>query len=98
MGLALALEIPDEQWQRLITLVGGEDQDVLLDRVIASRTPVRHIGTKLLHAKPYARLLKVVAASADQQAALLRDFVDHWYHELKRTAPRNKKAPTIEPF
>ena len=98
VGLALALEIPDEQWQRLITLVGGEGDDVLLDRVIASRTPTRRIGTKLLHAKPYARLLKAVDAPADQQAGLLRDFVDHWYPELKRPAPRNKKAPTIEPF
>lgn len=98
VGLALVLEIPDVQWQRLIDLVGGEGGDVLLDRVIASRTPTRRVGTKLLHAKPYARLLKAVDAPADQQAALLRDFVDHWYPELKRPAPRNKKAPTIEPF
>lgn len=98
VGLALALEIPEAQWQRLITLIGGEGDDVLLDRVIATRTPTRRVGTKLLHAKPYARLLKAVDASADQQAGLLRDFVDHWYPELKRPAPRNKKAPTIEPF
>ncbi|NBD20312.1 DUF1911 domain-containing protein [Aquabacterium fontiphilum] len=98
VGLALALEIPDEQWQRLIDLVGGEGDDVLLDRVIASRTPSRRVGAKLLHAKPYARLLTAVDAPADQQAALLRDFVDHWYPELKRPAPKNKKAPTIEPF
>jgi len=98
VGLALALEIPDEQWQRLIDLVGGEGDDVLLDRVIASRTPSRRIGAKLLHVKPYARLLKAVDAPVDQQASLLRDFVDHWYPELKRPAPKNKKAPTIEPF
>lgn len=98
VGLALALEIPEAQWQRLITLIGGEGDDVLLDRVIASRSPARCISTKLLHAKPYARLLKAVDAPADQQAALLRDFVDHWYPELKRPAPRNKKAPTVEPF
>ena len=98
VGLALALEIPDEQWQRLIDLVGGEGDDVLLDRVIASRTPSRRIGAKLLHVKPYARLLKAVDAPVDQQASLLRDFVDHWYPELKRPAPKNKKAPTVEPF
>lgn len=98
VGLALVLEIPEAQWQRLITLIGGEGDDVLLDRVIASRTPTRRVGTKLLHAKPYARLLKAVDAPVDQQAALLRDFVDHWYPELKRPAPKNKKAPTVEPF
>lgn len=98
VGLALVLEIPEAQWQRLSTLIGCEGDDVLLDRVIASRTPTRRVGTKLLHAKPYVRLLKAVDAPADQQAGLLRDFVDHWYPELKRPAPRNKKAPTIEPF
>jgi hypothetical protein len=84
VGLALALEIPDEQWQRLLALIGGEGEDVLLDRVIASRQPSRSIGSALLHPKPYARLLKTVDAPHDQQAVLLRDFVTHWYAELAR--------------
>lgn len=84
VGLALTLEIPDDQWQRLLALIGGEGEDILLDRVIASRQPSRKIGTKLLHAKPYARLLKAIDAPKDQQAALLRDFVEHWYAELNR--------------
>jgi hypothetical protein len=98
VGLALSLDIPDDQWQRLLALVGGEGDDVLLDRVIASRTPGRCVGATLLHAKPYARLLKAVDAPKDRQAGLLRDFVDHWYPELKRPAPKNRKAPTVEPF
>ncbi|NBW79820.1 MAG: DUF1911 domain-containing protein [Betaproteobacteria bacterium] len=98
VGLALSLEIPNDQWQRLLALIGGEGEDVLLDRVIASRSSVRKIGTSLLHAKPYARLLRAVDAPKDQQATLLRGFVEHWYAELKRPAPKNKKAPTLEPF
>lgn len=84
VGLALALDIPEEQWQRLLLLVGGEGEDELLDRVIASRATARRIGETLLHPKPYARLLKAVNAPKEQQALLLRDFVDHWYPELKR--------------
>lgn len=98
IGLALALEIPEVQWQRLLALVGSEGEDELLDRVIASRQPDRRIGTQLLHAKPYGRLLKAVNAPHAQQAALLREFVDHWYAELKRPAPKNRKAPTEQPF
>jgi hypothetical protein len=98
VGLGLCLELPEDQWQRLLALVGGQGEDALLDRVIASRNPERRIGTALLHAKPYARLLKAVDAPQEQQAALLQDFVQHWYAELKRPAPKNKKAPTIEPF
>ncbi|MFH6599463.1 PoNe immunity protein domain-containing protein [Ectopseudomonas khazarica] len=84
VGLALALDIVDEQWQRLLMLIGGEGEDLLLDRVIASRQSDRRIGTELLHPKPYTRLLKTVNAPKEQQATLLRDFVDHWYVELKR--------------
>lgn len=98
VGLALCLELPEDQWQRLLALVGGEGEDQLLDRVIASRSPARRVGTALLHIKPYARLIKAVDAPKDQQAALLQDFVQHWYAELKRPAPKNRKAPTIEPF
>lgn len=84
VGLALALDIADDQWQRLLILIGGEGKDALLDRVIASRQSDRKIGTQLLHPKPYARLLKAINAPEEQQAVLLRDFVDHWYAELKR--------------
>lgn len=98
IGLALVLDIPEDQWHRLLALVGGEGADELLDRVIASRQPGRCIGSALLHAKPYGRLLKAVNAPQTQQAALLREFVDHWYAELKRPAPKNRKAPTVEPF
>ncbi|MFA6903674.1 MAG: PoNe immunity protein domain-containing protein [Gallionellaceae bacterium] len=44
------------------------------------------IGTTLLHTKPYARLLKAIDAPKDTQVDLLKDFVDHWYAELKRPA------------
>lgn len=84
VGLALALELPDEHWKRLLALVGGEGEDELLDRVIASRDPGRRVGGVLLHKKPYARLLKAIDAPKEQQVAQLKEFVDHWYVELNR--------------
>lgn len=98
VGLALAFGVSDEQWLRLLALIGGEGEDTLLDRVIASRQFDRKIGPSLLHPKPYARLLSTIDAPSDQQASLLLEFVVSWYVELKRPAPRNKKAPTIEPY
>jgi len=84
VGLALALEIPDDQWQRLLALIGGQGEDALLDRIIGSRQAGRKIGGTLLHKKPYARLMVAIDAPREQQAALLRVFVDHWYVELAR--------------
>lgn len=85
VGLALALSIPDEQWKRLTVLVGNEGEDELLDRVIASRTPGRKIGTQLCHPKPYQRLLDAVHAPPEQQPQRLLDFVHHWYQDLNRS-------------
>ncbi|WP_080942475.1 PoNe immunity protein domain-containing protein, partial [Pseudomonas fluorescens] len=90
VSLALVLEIPDDQWLRLVALIGEGGQDVLLDRVMASRQPERKIGENLLHAKPYARLLKAIDAPQAQQATLLLAFVKHWYPELNR---RGKQQP-----
>lgn len=91
VGLALTLEIPDDQWERLIVLIGNEGEDVLLDRVIASRQLGRKIGTKLCHPKPYQRLLDAVNAPKAEQAKLLLAFVERWYVELDR---RPKKGPS----
>lgn len=84
VGLALAFEIEDAQWQRLLVLIGNEGEDELLDRVIASRQPGRRIGIGLCHPKPYQRLLDAINAPSPKQAALLRVFVENWYKELDR--------------
>lgn len=84
VGLALALEVPDEQWHRLLVLIGDGGEDELLDRIIASRDKGRCVGASLLHPRPYGRLLKVINAEKEQQAFLLKKFVDNWYIELAR--------------
>lgn len=84
VGLALALDLEQKHWQRLLKLIGNEGQDALLDRVIATRQPGRAVGAALCHPKPYARLLAVLEAAEDRRPALLRDFVSHWYAELDR--------------
>jgi len=88
VGLALALNIPDDQWQRLLVLIGNEGEDELLDRVIAKRQPNRKIGNKLCHPKPYQRLLDAINAPPDKQPQMLFTFVDKWYKELNRS-PKN---------
>jgi hypothetical protein len=98
VGLALALEIPDDQWRRLLALIGNEGNDALLDRVIATRQPGRPIGKQLRHPKPYARLLAAVDAPQPQQAQGLRDFVEHWYVELDRPSTKKQHAMYNRPY
>ncbi|MCY4744780.1 DUF1911 domain-containing protein [Pelomonas sp. UHG3] len=92
IGLALALEIPDAQWQRLLALIGNEGEDAVLDTLIASRQIGRRIGAKLLYPKPYARLHAAMTAPPQARPALLKDFVEHWYVELDRKATKGRPA------
>lgn len=94
VGLALTLEIPDAQWQRLLTLIGNEGEDELLDRVIASRQSGRKIGTKICHPKPYQRLLDAINAPPDKQSQMLFTFVDKWYKELNRPPKKGLSEQT----
>jgi hypothetical protein len=98
VGLALALEIPDAQWQRLLVLVRNEGDDVLLDRIIATRQPGRKVGTQLCYPKPYRRLLDALDAPAKRQPKLLADFVRHWYKELDRPATKEMAAIYRRPY
>jgi len=82
VGLALSMKVPDAQWHRLLALIGNDGEDILLDRIIASRSPARKIGAHLCFKKPYARLLAAVDAPPQQRAAKLREFVEHWYEEM----------------
>ena len=84
ISLALLLDIEESLWQRLLVLVGGEQEDKLLDMIIASRQKERKIGDKLLHKKPYGRLLKAIESSKEKQPELLLEFVNNWYDELYR--------------
>lgn len=93
IGLALTLDIPDNQWQKLLALVGNEGNDVLLDRVIGSRQADRKIGASLCFPKAYEALLMVVDAPGKEQPALLRAYVDGWYASLK-----NAGFSKSEPF
>ena len=92
ISLALVLEIPDMQWQRLLLLMGNEGQDAVLDALIASRQRDRRIGSRVLYPKPYARLQAVILAQPAERPALLRDFVSHWYAELDRKATKGRPA------
>lgn len=97
IGLALSLQIPDEQWQRLLALMGNEGADALLDSVIATRQPERKIGQSLCFPKAYKRLLKVIEAAPEQRPQLLRDYLDSWFPSLQNAGhpsfPKDHRTP-----
>ncbi|KPC51077.1 PoNe immunity protein domain-containing protein [Amantichitinum ursilacus] len=94
VGLALALNLSEELWLRLLALIGNEGEDKLLDMIIASRQPNRAIGDALCHPKPYSRLLAAIEASPADQPTLLLEFINHWHSELDRPAKKGNAPAT----
>jgi Domain of unknown function (DUF1911)/Domain of unknown function (DUF1910) len=82
-GLALTLNIPDDQWQRLILLMGNEGEDALLDRIIATRQADRKIGTRLCFPRVYGPLMEVMQAATSERPQKLKVFLDNWFASLK---------------
>ena len=97
IAMALCLEIPDDQWQRLLVLVGNAGEDTLLDRLIASRSPERHIGRDLCFRRPYGYLLDAIDAPRSAQAEKLKAFLDHWYPDLGHYKDFARE-PQIDPY
>ena len=97
IALALLLNIPDDQWQRLTALVGNEGEDILLDRLIAKRSPNRKIGSTLCFPKPYARLLAAIDAPAGKQSKLLNNFIDHWFKEIGQFS-KDTRVQQLNPY
>lgn len=98
VGLALALDISSSLWDRLVKLIGGEGEDVLLDKVISFRDAARRVGDTILHPAPYGELLDCICADPDMQPRLLKLFVVHWYEGLKRPVQKKNKSGPIEPY
>ncbi len=96
-GLALTLDVPDEQWNRWVALMGNEGEDALLDRVIASRQLDRKLGDTLCFPKAYKKLFDVVMALVEQRPTLLRAYLDSWYAGLKNAGhpsfPHSHRTP-----
>jgi hypothetical protein len=72
---------------RLLACIGNEGKDLLFERLVAkvapgvSRTPAK----KLLYPTAYQPLYDALDAPAEQQAALMQQFLKKWYKRMSST-------------
>jgi hypothetical protein len=98
VGLAIMLDVSAEVWSRLVILVANEGNDILLDRLIATRQVNRKIGKSLCHPKPYKSLLAVIDEGQTKQPGALLKFVENWYPSLSREAMGKLPAMYRHPY
>jgi len=82
VGIAILLEIPDVQWERLLALIENEGEDAILDSVISGRSPERVIGSRICFPRAYAKLHSVFLAEPAERSSLLVEYLDGWFKGL----------------
>jgi Domain of unknown function (DUF1911)/Domain of unknown function (DUF1910) len=80
VSLGIIFDTPDDVWKRLLTCMGNEGRDQLVERLVARRTPGRPAATALLHPGVYAPLDKAATSLAAQEVAR---FLKGWYAGLR---------------
>lgn len=80
LSLAVCLEMDGAYTSRALALIGNAGKDALLDTFVRKIDAKSTTSTnKLLFPKQYTHLLESIDAPPDQQAVLLKRFVEGWY-------------------
>ncbi len=98
IGLATLLDIPEVQWKRLLALIANEGEDVILDTVIAHRSPERGIGSRVCFPKAYGSLHKVLRAEPAERPMLLQKFLEVWFNGLELAGPAEMDRAYRTPY
>lgn len=83
LSFAVNLKTDDEQQDLVISLIGNEGKDRLLDQVIARCDPARKVAEQLLFPRLY-RPLNDALESPKRQIDLISKFLNGWYDGCKR--------------
>uniref|UniRef100_UPI003EBCA4F1 PoNe immunity protein domain-containing protein n=1 Tax=Arhodomonas sp. AD133 TaxID=3415009 RepID=UPI003EBCA4F1 len=80
LSFAVCLGRPQDHIRQILALTGNEGQDRLFD-TLAHRLgdTERPIGERLIHSRPYQKLMDVIDADEADRPALMVEFMDAWY-------------------
>jgi hypothetical protein len=96
LSQAYLLGVEQSVLMRTLACIGNEGQDLLFERVATRLVSnvVREPAKKLLYPKAYQPLYDALDAPIGQQAALVQQFLKHWYKRMRNTGWHDAhKAP-----
>lgn len=85
ISLAIALDINEAKFTRLIDCIGNIGQDVLFERLVATRVNGRPPGVTLAFPSVYQSLYKAIDATEPERGQLVRQFLIGWYGNMEPT-------------
>ncbi len=87
LSLAFCLGMERSYIVRTLVLIGNSGKDALLDRIALKLGDERPVtAAQLLFPKQYAGLFQAIDATAEEQARLLKQFLDGWYKGNRNVA------------
>uniref|UniRef100_UPI003EBE1CCD PoNe immunity protein domain-containing protein n=1 Tax=Arhodomonas sp. AD133 TaxID=3415009 RepID=UPI003EBE1CCD len=80
LSFAVCLERSQDHIRQILALADNEGQDRLFDTLAhCLGDTARPIGERLIHPRPYQKLMDVIDADAADRPALMVEFMDAWY-------------------
>ena len=91
LSRAYLLQLDSSAISRLLLCLGSAGEDVLFERLVEAGqlSVARKPAKKLLYPKVYQSLYDALDASAEQQPALVQQFLQDWYKRIKNVGWHN---------
>ena len=83
VSFAILFRVEDSLWQRLLSCIGNEGRDVLLEALAATRSPNRAKADGLLHPKIFQPLTEAIGVEGDKRGDLVKEYLASWYSALR---------------
>ncbi|MFW0716001.1 PoNe immunity protein domain-containing protein [Pedobacter sp. N23S346] len=83
-ALGVIFNIEKQILQKLLTLIGHDGEDALLDKLALSVLPDRKQGNTLQHPKAYQSLFDAINATKEEQSKLMQKFLKGWYKSMRK--------------
>lgn len=76
VSIAYLLNVDDHLFNRIISLIGQNNKDGIIDRVIKLKIPEYTAATTIFHPEPYLPLYSALFTEGEEQKQLLRQFIE----------------------
>ncbi|WP_446808823.1 PoNe immunity protein domain-containing protein [Methylomonas sp. 2BW1-5-20] len=85
ISLAIALNVDETKFIRLINCIGNIGKDALFERLVATRVKSRPIASTLVFPEIYQSLYEAIDATEPERSKLVCQFLTGWYENMKPT-------------
>ncbi len=85
VSLALLFKIPDDDFKRLVKVLGNENKDFLYEYIVGQRIINRELPDNILYPLPYHDLVESVKHKPIDRSVKVYEFLKNYYYSMEDT-------------